>query len=100
MRSRAVSVAQSCYMHPTRTEKTEKQIHHERMKPTVINRTAIDDPSPSERAFENLVASLYTAGLSVEARDGDLGSILLFAKAADEEMLLSAVYQSRYPILP
>ncbi|KAI9763846.1 MAG: hypothetical protein M1840_009030 [Geoglossum simile] len=54
-----------------------------------------DDPLPSERAFENLVTSLYTAGLSVEARDGDPGSILLFAKVADEEMLLSAVYQSR-----
>ncbi|KAI9775126.1 MAG: hypothetical protein M1839_001437 [Geoglossum umbratile] len=54
-----------------------------------------DDPSPSERAFEHLVTSLYTAGLSVEARDGDLGSILLFAKVADEEILLNAVYQSR-----
>jgi hypothetical protein len=54
-----------------------------------------DDLSPSERAFEALVASLYAAGLSVEARDGDPGSVLLFVKVADEEMLLSAVYQSR-----
>ena len=63
-------------------------------------KTAIDDPSPSERTFEDLVTSLYTAGLSVEARDGDLGSILLFAKVADQEMLLSAVYQSRFVLPP
>ncbi|KAH0545382.1 hypothetical protein FGG08_000523 [Glutinoglossum americanum] len=52
-------------------------------------------PSPSEQNFEALVSSLYAAGLSVEARDGESDSILLFVKVADEEMLLSAVYQSR-----
>jgi hypothetical protein len=54
-----------------------------------------DNPSLSEQTFECLVTSLYAAGLSVEARDGDPGSILLFVQVADQEMLLSAVYQSR-----
>lgn len=48
----------------------------------------------SEARFEKLVEALHDVGLSVEARDGDNDSIILFVKL-EEQDLVDAVYNSR-----
>lgn len=46
--------------------------------------------------FQNLIRALADVGLQTEVRNGEDSSLLVFVKAADEEVFSNVVYRSRY----
>jgi anoctamin-10 len=54
------------------------------------------DKSKAITGFQNLIRALADVGLETEVRNGEDSTLLIFVKAADEQIFSDVVYKSRY----